>query len=93
MAHMTDDHDLTLLGLAGRVQHFLGHIEDMSDDERVLVLGQFAGAVSRLRARVRELYAEDKRDGYTAAAEALHQVMLALGADEDWAEEAGEPVR
>lgn len=58
---MTDnpiDHDLTLTGLAERVSKFLGHIEDMSDEERVLVLGQFAGAVSRLRARVRELHAD-----------------------------------
>jgi hypothetical protein len=80
------DHDLTLLGLAERVQQFTGHIEDMSGDERVLVLGQFAGAVSRLRARVRELWTESDRDGYTEALPPLHRVMLALGADEDWAE-------
>lgn len=80
------DHDLTLIGLAERVTQVFGHIEDMSGDERVLLLGQFAGAVSRLRVRVRELYAEDDRNGYMEALPSLNQVMLALGADEDWAE-------
>jgi hypothetical protein len=82
------DHDLTLLGLAERVSHFLGHIEDMSDDERVLVLGQFAGAVSRLQARVRELYAKADDGSYMDALPPLNQVMLALGAGEDWHEAA-----
>lgn len=83
MTHMTD-RDLTLLGLAERVTQFAGHIEDMSDDERVLVLGQFAGAVSRMQARVRELYAKADDDGYMDALPPLNQVMLALGSGEDW---------
>lgn len=87
---MTDtetDRDLTLLGLADRVKRYLGHIEDMPDDERVFVLGLFAGAVGRVEARVRELYAEDDRDGYMEALPSLNQVMLALGAPEGWNEE------
>jgi hypothetical protein len=84
------DHDLTLLGLAERVSQFLGHIEDMSDEERVLVLGLFAGAVSRLQARVRELYAKADDSSYMDALPPLNQVMLALGADEDWAESESE---
>jgi hypothetical protein len=88
---MTDDpidHDLTLTGLAERVSKYLGHIEDMSSDERVLVLGQFAGAVSRLRAEVRDLYTDNATTN-TRALPALNQVMLALGADEGWAEAEG----
>ena len=81
------DRDLTLLGLAERVKRYTGHIEDMSDDERVYVLGLFAGAVSRLEDRVRELYAEADDDGYMEALPELHQVMLALGAGEDWNED------
>jgi hypothetical protein len=38
---------LSLPGLAARVRQFLGHIEDMSDDERVFLLGAFEGAVAR----------------------------------------------
>jgi hypothetical protein len=86
---MTDsrtDRDVTLLGLAERAKRFLGHIEDMSDGERVFLLGAFAGAADRLRERVRELWAENDDDGYMEALPPLHQVMLALGADEDWAE-------
>jgi len=84
---MTDDRDLTLLGLAERVKQFTGHIEDMSGDERVYLLGLFAGAAGRLEARVRKLWAENDDDGYMEALPPLHQVMLALGADENWAEE------
>jgi hypothetical protein len=89
---MTDDpvdHDLTLLGLAERMRKFLGHIEDMGSDERVLVLGQFAGAVSRLRSEVRDLYTDNATTN-TRALPALYRVMLALGADEDWAEADGD---
>lgn len=84
---MTGSHDMTLLGLAERVRQYFGHIEDMGDDDRVLLLGQFAGAVSRVQARVRELWAGNDEAGYMEALPPLHQVMLALGADEDWAEE------
>ena len=44
-----------------------------------------------LRARVRELYEEADADGYMDALPPLHQVMLALGAPEDWAEPGGQP--
>ncbi len=84
---MTDtDRDLTLLGLAERVKRFTGHIEDMSDDERVYLLGAFAGTAGRLREHVEGLYA-DSATTNTRALPALRQVMLALGADENWAEE------
>ena len=86
MTGTAPDRDLSLLGLADLVKGYLGHIEDMSDDKRVLVLGQFAGAVSRLEARVRELYAKADNDGYREALPDLHQVMIALGAAEDWNE-------
>ena len=39
-----------------------------------------------LRARVREIYEEADADGYMDALPPLHQVMLALGAPEDWME-------
>lgn len=44
-------------------------------------------AAGRLRGRVRELYEKADADGYMEALPPLHQVMLALGADENWAEE------
>ena len=81
--------ELTLLILAERVKQFTGHIEDMSDDERVFLLGAFAGAADRLRERVRELRAENRADGYMEALPPLHQVMRALGCPEDWAEGEG----
>jgi len=80
------DRELTLLGLAHRVKQFTGHIEDMGDDERVWMLGLFAGAAGGVEARVRELYGQADDDGYMEALPPLHQVMLALGAPEDWAE-------
>jgi hypothetical protein len=84
------DHDLTLLGLAERVNQFEGRIEDMSDDERVYLLGLFAGAVDRLRERVRELWTESRDEGSYEAMPGLYQVMLAMGASENWAEESGQ---
>jgi hypothetical protein len=80
------DYDLTLLGLAERVKQFTGHIEDLGDDERVYLLGLFAGAVGRLEERVRELWVKNDDDKHAEARPALHQVMLALGADENWAD-------
>lgn len=87
MSEATIDRDLSLLGLAGQVKRYLGHVEDMSDEERLLVLGQFAGAVSRFEARVRQLYAEADDMSYMEALPPLNQVMLALGAGEGWKEE------
>jgi hypothetical protein len=80
------DPDPSLVGLAGRVREFTGHIEDMSDDERVSLLGQFAGAVGRLRARLRELYEDADEAGYMDALPPLHQLALALGEPGDWDE-------
>lgn len=80
---MTDSsYDLTLLGLAKRALSYTGHIEDMGDDERVFLLGAFAGAVLRLEQQVRELWDENESD---RTDKVLHQVMLALGASADWA--------
>jgi hypothetical protein len=78
----------TLLDLAERVKRYLGHIEDMSDDERVQLLGAFAGAVDRLEARVRELYADADDMSYMDALPPLNQVMLALGVTEGWHDDA-----
>jgi len=74
------DADLSLAGLAQMVQSYAGHIEDMSDDDRLLVLGQFTGAVSRFRVRLRELY----REAGASGKERLRQVAYALGEPEDW---------
>jgi hypothetical protein len=80
-------YDLSLLGLSARVKQFAGHIEDMGDDERVFLLGLFAGTADQLRDQVRKIYAKAGADGYMDALPPLHQVMLALGAPEDWAED------
>lgn len=80
------DRDLSLLGLAEQVRSYVGHIEDMPGGRRVFLLGQFEGATSRAYASVREIYAEYDEAGYMEALPALHQVMLALGAPEDWHE-------
>jgi hypothetical protein len=78
--------DLTLLGLSARMKQFAGHIEDMSDDERVYMLGLFTGAADQLHARVRRIYEAADAGSYMDALPPLHEVMLALGAPEDWAE-------
>jgi hypothetical protein len=84
---MTASYDLTLLGLAHRALKFAGHIENMSEEERVLLLGMFAGAVVRLQENVRALYKESDKEDNTEALFVLHQVMLALGAGENWKDE------
>lgn len=80
--------DLSLLALSARVQQFTGHIEDMDDDERVWLLGLFAGGVLRLRAVVREQWERNSRDGYMEALPPLGALAAALGDDgfEAWAE-------
>lgn len=86
MSQPDPDPQLSLVGLADLVKQFAGRIEDMDGDQRVLVLGQFAGAVSRLRARLRELYEQEDEAGYAEALPPLHQMALALGEPEDWHE-------
>ena len=80
--------DLTLLALSARVQQFTGHIEDMGDDERVWLLGLFAGGVLRLRDVVRAEWERNSRDGYMEALPPLGALAKALGDDgfEAWAE-------
>lgn len=82
------DDDLSLLALSARVQKFAGHIEDMGDDERVWLLGLFAGAALRLRDVVRGQWERNERDGYMEALPPLGKVAEALGDDgfEAWAE-------
>ena len=84
-----DGTDLTLLGLSARVQQFDGHIEDMDEDERVWLLGLFAGAALRLRAVVRAEWERNSRDSYMEALPPLGAVAKAIGDDsfEAWAEE------
>ena len=77
----------TILGLSACVKQFAGHIEDLGDDERVFLLGMFAGTADHLHDRVRKIYEEAAADGYMDALPPLHQVMLALGDAEDWAED------
>lgn len=79
--------DATLLALARRSLSFTGRIENMSEGERVFLLGAFTGAVLRLKDEVRRLYAAYDADDNAEALAALHQVMLLLGASEDWREE------
>lgn len=76
----------SLLELAAVARGYLGHVEDMSDEDRLLLLGQFTGAVMALEARVREVYAEAGEDGYLEALPPLAEVMRYLGAPEDWKE-------
>ena len=71
--------EMSLLGLAERVLQFLGHIEDMGDDERVFLLGAFEGAAARLRDDLRRWWLEADRDGYAEALPALGRVMDAIG--------------
>jgi len=71
--------DLSLLGLAERVRQFLGHIEDMSNEERVFLLGAFEGTAMRLRDDLRRWWLEQDRDGYAEALPALGRVMDAIG--------------
>lgn len=80
--------DLSLLALSARVQQFTGHIEDIGDDERVWLLGLFAGGVLRLCAVVREQWERNSRDGYMEALPPLGVLARALGDDgfEAWAE-------
>lgn len=73
----------SLLELTAIVGTYLGHVEDMSDDDRLLLLGQFAGAVLALEARVREVYAKADADGYLEALPPLAEVMRYLGAPEE----------
>jgi len=75
--------DPSLLALSDLVVRFTGHAEDISPDSRLQLLGQFAGAVLRLRDEVSGLYA-DCVTVNTWALPALHQVMLALGAPDNW---------
>jgi hypothetical protein len=74
--HTGDYDDLTLLGLAKRAMSYTGHVEDLPEGERLLLLGAFAGAVMRFQQRVSELW--DNSEGEQASA-ILRQVMLLAG--------------
>lgn len=62
---MTDREDTTALeeflatdrALVDRMKQFLGHIEDMGDDERLFMLGALHGALERHLAAPREIRA------------------------------------
>jgi hypothetical protein len=86
--HDSADFDgLTLADLQGFVHSFTGHIEDMTDADKLFTLGKFAGAVSRLRAVLRELYEQPDPEvargpsGYRAA---LRDVARVVGESEGW---------
>jgi hypothetical protein len=75
---------MSLTGLVALLQPYIGHIEDLDDEKRIWLLGVFIGGVSRLRARVRELYRQADEDDQVEAMAQLRQVALALGEPEDW---------
>jgi hypothetical protein len=54
------EYDLSLPGLTRRVGEFLGRIQDMGSDERVLLLGAFAGVVSRMQAEAGTVTVADR---------------------------------
>jgi hypothetical protein len=72
-------YDATLLSLARHALSFTGHIEDMSEDQRVFLLGAFAGAVLRFQEQVVALHASAGGLGDAEAARALQEVLNLLG--------------
>jgi hypothetical protein len=75
MADLDGPYDITLLGLTTRSLSFAGHIEDMSGDERVFLLGAFAGGLLRLDELVLKLHEQ----GSDETKAALQQVLFAMG--------------
>jgi hypothetical protein len=78
-----DSDNLTLLSLTHYALSFTGRIEEMSSDERVLLLGAFSGAVLRVQGELRALLALYEREGDAGGALALGHALAFLG-DADW---------
>jgi hypothetical protein len=76
-------YDATLLGLASHALSFTGHVEDMSDDKRVFLLGAFSGATMALAGEVGKLRAAASALGDAGATAALDDVLELLGAGEN----------
>jgi len=56
-----------LHALAERVKRYAGHIEDLHEDDRVLLLGLFTGAVDALEAKVRSYLADNHQGTFSWA--------------------------